>query len=161
MVVLLMGVAGSGKTTVGKRLAQELGWPFYDGDAFHPPANVEKMSRGIPLTDAAREGWLTTLRQLIEKLQREKQSAFVACSALKHAYRDRLFSPHDDVRLIYLKADHGLLQKRLKERKGHFFTAELLTSQLETLEEPADAITLDAAKEPDALVTDIRSALGL
>lgn len=156
MIVVVMGVAGSGKTTVGKLLAQQLGWPFYDGDDFHPPANVEKMRTGTPLTDADREGWLTTLRQLIEKLQRENLSVVVVCSALKQAYRQQL----GDVRLIYLKADPGLLQKRLKERKGHFFTAELLTSQLETLEEPADAITLDAAMEPDTLVADIRRALG-
>lgn len=157
MIVLLMGIAGSGKTTIGKRLAQELGWPFCDGDDFHPPANVEKMNRGVLLTDADRESWLTTLRQLIEKLQREKQSAVVACSALKQAYRQKL----GDVRLVYLKADYELCRQRLAGRTGHFFHPDLLANQFQTLEEPTDAITLDASQEPVVLVADIRQTLGL
>jgi gluconokinase len=157
MVVLLMGVAGSGKTTVGRRLAQELGWPFYDADDFHTTANVEKMRRGMALTDADRKGWLAGLHDLIEKLTREKQSAVVACSALKQAYRQQL----GNVRLIYLKADPGLLQERVSERPSHFFPPELLASQLETLEEPINAITLDASQEPATLVADVRRALGL
>ena len=157
MIVVVMGVAGSGKTTVGKLLAQQLGWSFYDADDFHSPANVEKMSRGIPLTDADRESWLTTLRQLIEKLQRENQSALIACSALKQAYRRRL----GDVRLIYLKANAELLRQRLTERKGHFFSPQLLANQLETLEEPTDAITLEAKEEPESLAGQIRRALSV
>jgi gluconokinase len=157
MIIVLMGVAGSGKTTIGKLLSQQLGWPFFDGDDFHPPANVAKMRAGIPLTDADRAGWLDALRKLIAEYNQQNRSSVVACSALKQTYREHL----GDVRVVYLKGSRELLQTRLSERKGHFFHAELLESQLHTLEEPRDAITVDASHAPGVLVAEIRQALAL
>ncbi len=148
-----MGVAGSGKTTVGRLLAQELGCEFFDADDFHPVANVEKMRQGGALTDADREGWLTALRALLDR----QTSAVLACSALKKAYRDELAG----TRFVYLRADRALLEQRLDERRGHFFNPKLLDSQLATLEEPGDAIVVDAGGDPAAIVATIRRSLGI
>jgi gluconokinase len=161
MVVVLMGVSGSGKTTIGRLLAHDLGWPFYDADDFHPPANVEKMRRGIALTDADRDPWLAALRELIAGYLRDGHSAIVACSALKRSYRDRLRVDKDRVRLVYLKGDFALLRQRLEARQSHFAKANLLASQFETLEEPQDALTVEVGDRPEAVVGLIRRGLRL
>jgi gluconokinase len=159
MIILLMGVSGSGKTTVGRILAADLSWPFYDADDFHPPANVEKMHRGIPLTDADRAPWLEALHELLASLARDGRSAVLACSALKQSYRDRLAAGLDGVRVVYLGGSAALLQQRLAERRGHFMPAELLQSQLDTIEEPTDAIRVDIRGAPEEIVADIRQRL--
>ncbi|MBI3300977.1 MAG: gluconokinase [Deltaproteobacteria bacterium] len=161
MVVILMGVAGAGKTTIGQLLATDLGWRFYDGDEFHPQANIDKMRQGIALIDDDRDSWLAALQHLIHKLLCESQPAVIACSALKQSYRDRLLSDKQEVRFVYLKGDYDLIRKRLQERQGHFMKANLLTSQFDTLEEPEGALTVDVAQEPQAIVSLIRRELGL
>ena len=143
-----MGVAGSGKSTVGRLLAERLGWPFLDGDDFHPPENVEKMRQGIPLSDADRLPWLEHLRELVSR----SGSAVVACSALKESYREILSGGDPRVRFIYLRADPALLAARLEKRTGHFFARTLLDSQFAALEEPEGAITVDASQPPEATV---------
>jgi gluconokinase len=159
MVLILMGVSGSGKTTIGQRLAHELGWPFYDGDDFHPQANIDKMRQGAPLTDDDRASWLGALRQLIDDMLAANQSAIIACSALKQAYRDRLAGPHQDVVFVYLKGSYALIRQRLLERQGHFMRAGLLASQFETLEEPERALTVDIAQEPGVIIAQVRRML--
>lgn len=161
MIVILMGVSGAGKTTVGELLAARMGWPFYDGDAFHPPANVEKMRRGIPLTDADRWPWLEALRDHVRALADEGRSAVVACSALKASYRDLLLSAGDQARIVYLKGTPALIDARLRARSGHFFDPALLASQFEALEEPADVIAVDVAPPPERVVAEIVRRLGL
>ena len=161
MVVILMGVTGSGKTTVGRMLAQQLGWAFADADDFHPAANIEKMSHGIPLNDADRAPWLAAMRDAIERWLREGQSAVLACSALKRAYRDELLV-NDSVKLVYLKSDFELASERVRERTGHFAKADLVASQFADLEEPgSEAITLDIADSPETIVAKARQRLGL
>lgn len=151
MVIVVMGVSGSGKTTVGQLLAKALGVPFYDADNYHPQANVEKMAQGIPLTDEDRLPWLERLREAIA-LWQKNGGAVLACSALKVAYRDILSCNNGRVEFLYLKGSHELLRERLSTRKGHFFPVNLLTSQLATLEEPAEAITVDVALAPEQIV---------
>lgn len=158
-VIIVMGVSGSGKSTVGQRLAAELGWPFYEGDDFHPPANVDNMRQGIPLTDDDRAPWLMALRRLIDGVLAAGQSAVIACSALKQAYRDRLAGPHREVQFVYLKGSFTLIRQRMLERQGHFMPAGLLASQFDTLEEPEDALTIDIAQEPQVIVAQIRRVL--
>ena len=154
MIVLLMGVSGAGKTTVGTMLASQLGWEFADGDDYHPAANVEKMRNGIPLTDADREPWLESLRSLMVTWIAAGKSAVLACSALKQAYRDRLTV--GVVRVVYLKADRELLRERLLLRRGHYMKEGMLESQIATLEEPADAIVLDAGSPVEDIVRAIQ-----
>jgi gluconokinase len=161
MIIVVMGVEGVGKTTIGRRLAQELGWLFVEGDDFHPAANVEKMHRGEPLTDADRAPWLQALRQRIDALVAAGQSAVVGASALKQAYRDVLASGRPEVRFVYLKGSADVLRERLARRRGHFMPPALLTSQLETLEEPTGALTVDVTPAPDELVATIRRALAV
>jgi len=161
VVVLLMGVSGTGKTTVGHLLAAELGWDFADGDDYHPAANVEKMRSGIPLTDADREPWLKALREQIAAWIDAGKNAVLACSALKRAYRDRLrISP--ELRLVYLRGTPELLRQRLHTRRGHFMTERMLDSQLETLEEPCEsegAVVVDVDRSPAQIVKEIRAKL--
>jgi gluconokinase len=162
MVVILMGVMGAGKTTVGRLLAARLGWSFYDADDFHPPANVERMERGQPLDDADRAPWLAALRDLIARLLADGESAVLACSALRERYRRALVpdgAPPGAVRLAYLRGDSALLAERLSHRAGHFAAASLLPSQLESLEEPADAIVVDVAAPPEVIVERISREL--
>jgi gluconokinase len=161
MVIVLIGVSGVGKTTVGERLAADLGWPFYDGDEFHPQSNVDKMERGIPLTDADRAPWLDRLRTLIERHLRSGEPAVLACSALKAAYRERLKQGDPAVHFVYLRAGAGEIRARMEARSGHYMPVDLLTSQLEALEEPADALAVDASASPSTVVGRIRSGLGI
>ena len=161
MIIILMGVSGVGKTTIGQLLTQDLGWRFYDGDDFHPQANIAKMKKGIPLTDDDRTAWLIALQNLRDSLVRENQPAVIACSALKHAYRDRLQGDRKDVHFVYLKGDYNLIRQRLQQRQGHFMKADLLASQFETLEEPVGVRTVDVAQEPQAIIKIIKQQLGL
>jgi carbohydrate kinase (thermoresistant glucokinase family) len=154
MIIVLMGVAGSGKTTVGKSLSQALDCPFFDADDFHPPSNKEKMSRGVPLTDEDRKPWLAILRNEIENWEKKGPIAVLACSALKQSYRD-LLSNGIKVQWVFLKGSQEAIEQRMKERKGHFAGSDLLKSQFETLEEPVQAIVLDALQKPDFLVQQI------
>jgi gluconokinase len=147
-----MGVAGSGKSTVGRLLAERLGWPFLDGDDLHPAENVEKMRRGIPLTDADRLPWLERMKELAAGCLSRGESAVLACSALKESYRRILSGGDPRVRFVYLRADPALLASRLEKRTGHFFARTLLDSQLAALEEPAEAIVVDASQPAEAAV---------
>jgi len=152
-----MGVCGSGKSTLGAALAARLGADFLEGDEFHPPANVERMSAGIALTDADREGWLATLSDRLGTARREGRAVVLSCSALKRSYRDALRSQAPDLALLHLAGTPQLLQQRMAVRKGHYMPPSLLASQLATLEPPQpdeQALTLDAAREPEALVSD-------
>jgi gluconokinase len=158
LVVLLMGVSGAGKTTVGKLLASQLGWEFADGDDFHSAANVEKMRSGIPLTDEDRAPWLESLRALIVGWIDSRKSAVLACSALKRAYRDELVVG-PEVRVVYLKADRSVLRERLLGRHNHYMRAPMLESQIATLEEPLDALVVDADRTPGEIVAEIRKSL--
>jgi gluconokinase len=156
-----MGPAGSGKTTVGKLLAAQLSWEFADGDDFHPPANIEKMSRGIPLTDEDRLPWLKSIRDAMQQWQAQGKNAVIACSALKRSYRELLGigANEKDVRLVYLKGTYDLLLERLHSRKGHYMKDKMLVSQLADLEEPEDALTVDVSKSPEEIVSEIRKEL--
>ncbi len=160
-VVLLMGVAGSGKTTVGLKLAAALGWSFRDADDFHPPENVAKMSAGTPLTDRDRAPWLAAIRAHIEVVLARGESAVVTCSALKEVYRAAAIPPAAHVKLVHLAGDFSLIRERMNARQGHFMKPEMLESQFATLEPPAQALTVDIAKTPDEIVAEIRRQLSL
>ena len=160
MIVLVMGVTGSGKSTVGSLLAVQLGWEFADADGFHPAANVEKMARGIALTDADREPWLAAMRAAIVKWQAEGKNVVLACSALKQSYREKL-GVGGEVRLVYLKGSYEVIASRLRARHGHFATEAILADQFAVLEEPRDAVAVDVDGVPEELVADIRERLGL
>ena len=159
MIVIVMGTTGSGKTTIGSLLAKRTGWEFVDADDFHPPSNVEKMKHGIPLTDADREPWLKALHDKIVEWTAEDRSVVLACSALKQSYRDELrASSH--VKFVYLKGSYQLFSERVLARRGHFAKQDLLASQFATLEEPTDAIIVDAAPSPEQIVSEVRGKLG-
>lgn len=160
-VVFLMGVAGSGKTTVGLKLAETLGWSFRDADDFHPPENVAKMSSGVPLDDHDRAPWLAAIRAHIEAALTRGESAVVTCSALKGKYRAAAIPPGSRVKLVHLAGDFATILQRMNARQGHFMKPEMLRSQFETLEPPGDALTLDVAKTPDEIVAEIRQRLSL
>jgi len=153
-----MGVSGSGKTTVGRALAQELGWRFNDADDLHPKANVAKMARGEPLTDDDRWPWFDRIVAEMRRLNATGESAVIACSALKASYRKRL-AAGGDVRIVYLKGDAATIEPRLARRSGHFMPASLLPSQFATLEEPADAIVVDIRQPIETQVAAIARAL--
>ena len=159
MIVIVMGTTGSGKTTVGSLLAKPMGWEFVDADDFHPPSNVEKMKHGIPLTDADREPWLKALHDKIVEWTAEKRSVVLACSALKQSYRDELRAS-SDVKFVYLKGSYQLFSERVLARRGHFAKQDLLASQFATLEEPTDAVIVDAAPSPEQIVSEVRRKLG-
>lgn len=153
--IVLMGVAGSGKTTVGKRVAERLGWRFLDADDFHSRENVEKMRSGRPLTDEDRWPWLDRLNGML----REDGPAVLACSALRQRYRDRIGAGLDDVRWVHLSGSFELIGARLAARKGHYMPASLLASQFDTLEPPGNALTIDVADTPEGLAERILTAL--
>lgn len=161
VVVLLMGVSGSGKTTVGVELARALGWNFRDADEFHPPENVAKMSSGAPLTDRDRDPWLAAIRAYIDACLARGEPAVVTCSALKQKYRDAAIPDANRVKLVHLAGDFKLILDRMARREGHFMKPEMLESQFETLEPPADALEVDIAKSPGEIVAEIRRQLKL
>jgi len=162
MIVVVMGVTGSGKTTVGSLLAQELGWEFADADSFHSPENVEKMRLGIPLGDADRAPWLNSLRHAIEEWIAKHKNVVLACSALKSSYREHL-SVSSEVKFLYLKGSYDLILRRLKLRHGHFATEKILAGQFADLEEPEkeSAVAVEIDQPAEVIVSEIRRRLGL
>jgi gluconokinase len=160
MVIVLMGVSGSGKTTVGVPLAQALGGEFVEGDDYHPPANVAKMRQGIPLDDADRRPWLEALSAEIGRWLAAGRTVVLACSALKRSYRTILRGGRAGVRFVHLKGNPSLIRARLAERRGHYMPASLLDSQLATLEEPQDAIVVAIDRPLAEIVARILAALG-
>ena len=161
MVVILMGVTGSGKTVIGELLGRILGWKFYDGDDFHPRANVEKMAAGIPLMDEDRFPWLRLLADKIDGWIDKGENAILACSALKTVYRDILMADKSKVRIVHLKGSIELISQRLETRVHRYMPTSLLESQFETLEEPHNALVVDVATTPEAIVQEIRQKLGI
>ena len=159
MIILVMGVSGSGKTTIGTKLAESLGWQFRDADDFHPPENIEKMRQGIPLDDADRLPWLQKMQNLIKQCLSENTNLVLTCSALKESYRQMLLINKEFIQLVYLKGSFELIEKRLKERRNHFMTEKLLKSQFENLEEPDNAITVDISESLETIVQEIQANL--
>lgn len=157
-IIVVMGVASSGKTTIAARLAKQLGWPFRDADSFHPPANVAKMSAGIPLDDADRWPWLDAIVAWMNECHAAGEDAVVTCSALKRGYRDRLRTSRAKIRLVHLSGTKELLAARIAARKAHFMPPALLDSQFATLEMPGndeDALTISVAKSPKSIVEEL------
>ncbi len=159
MIIIVMGVSGSGKTTIGKLLADSLEWEFSDADAFHSPENVEKMRRGIPLSEVDRMPWLQDLQTAIKHWLQENKNMVLACSALKDSYRQSLLLDSERIKLVYLKGSYELIQARLQERRDHYMNEKLLGSQFYTLEEPLDTISMDVEQPPQIIVQNIRTAL--
>jgi gluconokinase len=163
MIIVIFGVSGAGKTTVGKMLAEQLGWRFIEGDDFHPAANIEKMRNGHPLTDEDRWPWLDCLRKQIEQLLSTGENGVLACSMLKRAYRDRL-RVSDEVKFVFLRGDYALVEKQLRSRHGHFMNAALLQSQLDDLEQPQpdeNVLTIELGPAPLQIVEKIETKLNL
>jgi gluconokinase len=161
MVVIIFGVPGAGKTTIGELLAQELHWKFYDADDFHPQVNIDKMERGEPLTDEDRQPWLQSLREAITRSLAANENAVLACSALKRKYRE-LLRVNADVKFVFLHGSRARIADQLKQRRGHFIDPALLDSQFADLEEPEsseDMLTIELKGEPDELVEQIRQKL--
>ncbi|MBI4785267.1 MAG: gluconokinase [Oscillatoriophycideae cyanobacterium NC_groundwater_1537_Pr4_S-0.65um_50_18] len=169
MVIVVMGVSGSGKTTIGRLLAESLQWQFSDADDFHSATNIEKMQQGIPLTDADRFPWLQAIRVAIEAWLSQEVNVVLACSALKSEYRQwlqpseplQMSQQQSCVRWVYLQGSFELIWQRLSQRQGHYMKANLLQSQMEALEEPEDALRIDVFQSPEAIVQQIRSSLVL
>lgn len=162
LIIIVMGVSGVGKTTIGQGLAESLGWPFFDADDFHPQANVDKMARGVPLTDADRWPWLTCIHQKLSDLLAEGRSAVITCSALKAAYRERLTGTQaEQIVFVYLRGEYDLLLQRMQAREGHFMKAAMLKSQFDTLEEPTEAITVDVTVNPETIIQNIQEQLAV
>ena len=163
--LIVMGVSGSGKTTIAERLAKELGWPFMEGDRLHPAVNVEKMRQGNPLTDADRAPWLDRIGEELKSWATDGTSGIMTCSALKRAYRDRIRSARPDVCFVYLKGSEALIGARVAARHHEYMPASLLRSQFETLEEPTPdetgVITVDAGGSADEEVATVIAALNL
>lgn len=159
MIVVVMGVSGSGKSTIGKLLAASLKWEFSDADNFHSLASIEKMSQGIPLNDADRMPWLEKLQSAIAQWLLADKNVVLACSALKSSYRQMLWQDAARMRLVYIKGSFELLLKRLQQRQNHFMTLHLLESQLDTLEEPKNALTVDASQLESVIVQQIIASL--
>ena len=155
MFYVIMGVSGTGKSTIGKLLSDRTGWNFYDADDFHPLTNIVKMKRGIALTDEDRLPWLKKLEQLITLNLESDRTGILACSALKSNYRQILRNNRSKVVFIYLRGDYNCIQTRIQQRTGHFMSSNLLRSQFETLEEPEDALVIDVSQTPEAIVEEI------
>ncbi|MEN3930285.1 gluconokinase [Microvirga sp. W0021] len=158
MIIIVMGVSGCGKTTLGEELAKRLSCGFSDADGFHPKANVEKMAAGIPLQDEDRCPWLASIREAIDGWHAKGESHIIACSALKEVYRDML-SPNGDVIFVYMKGSRETTRPRLKARKGHYMPPSLLDSQFNTLEEPKDALIVDIQGTPAEIADDVIAQL--
>lgn len=158
--VILMGVAGSGKTAVGKGVAARLGWLFLDADDFHPATNIEKMKHGIPLDDEDRIPWLRALRDTLRRQLEERRSVILACSALKEAYRDTLSDHISCLTFVLLDVDQETIHKRLQNRAAHFFPKELMQSQFAALEKPKDAIVVDAREPLEEVIDQVIQAVG-
>jgi gluconokinase len=159
--VIIFGVSGVGKTTIGELLARQLGQHFYEADDFHSQANIEKMHRGIPLTDEDRWPWLERLRELIERSVAANESAVLACSALKRAYRECL-RVNNQVKFVFLRGDYALVEEQVRRRHGHFVNPALLQSQFDDLEEPKpdeDTLTIELGRTPRELVDEIKAKL--
>jgi gluconokinase len=158
-IVLIMGVSGSGKTTVGRMLAGQLGWAYFEADDFHSAANKTKMSRGIPLDDDDRAPWLAAIRQRIDECVAGHQSAVFSCSALKESYRHFLMDRIPAISLVYLAGDQATLLARMRGRSGHYMKPDMLQSQLATLEVPDHALMIDITQSPETIVAQIRKYL--
>ena len=161
MIIILMGVSGVGKTTVGKLLAQRLEIPFHEGDDFHSPDNIAKMGRGEPLDERDRTPWIESIQKCIETLLAQRQAAVIACSALKAHYRQQLGGDHERVDFVLLKGSLELIQERLSQREGHFMAESLLASQMEALEAPDDSLVVEVDQSPEAIVQSIIDQLDL
>jgi gluconokinase len=159
MIVVVMGVAGSGKTTVGKLLAEKLDWPFIEGDHLHPPSNVEKMRSKQSLSESDRASWLVRIAAELREITDRAGSAVLAASALRIAHRDRIRSSGKDVHFVYLRGEFEQIKARLEQRSDHFFGVDLLASQFEILEEPESAIEIDSSLDPSEIIREIREAL--
>jgi gluconokinase len=159
MIVMVMGVAGAGKTTIGSLLARQLGWEFVDADSFHSAANIEKIRQGIPLNDADRGPWLTAIHDAMARWIGERRNVVLACSALKQSYRDQL-GAGPEIKLVYLRGSRELIHQRLESRHGHFATERLLSSQFAILEEPEEALTVDVSSSPEEMVAEIERQMG-
>ena len=157
--IIVMGVSGCGKTTVGRLLAGRLNWEFYDADNFHPIENITKMANGIPLTDADREPWLDGLRHQISDCLTENRPGVLACSALKQKYRSKLVEGDRDILIVYLRGGFDLIWSRMSQRPDHYMKPNMLHSQFEALEEPADALVVDIGATPGELCEEILSKL--
>ena len=163
MIVIVFGVSGAGKTTIGKLLAEELGWHFYEGDDFHPRENIDKLRRGIPLTDEDRWPWLESLHELLRRCIADGENAVLACSALKRAYRQHL-RVSEEVKLVFLRGDYALIADQLRRRRVHFMNPALLRSQFADLEEPQpdeSVLTIELGRAPQELVEEIKTKLHL
>jgi len=159
MIILVMGVSGSGKTTIGEKLAESLGYKFADADDFHPQENIDKMRNGIALSDKDRLPWLQKMQDVIKQHLLENTNIVITCSALKASYRQMLLINHESVKLVYLKGSFELIHKRLKERLNHFMSEKLLKSQFEILEEPLEAIKVDISQPLEDIVQKILEKL--
>jgi len=159
LIVLVMGVSGAGKSTVGRRLAERLGASFEDADDLHPETSRRKMAAGVPLSDADRAPWLARVHEIILDRERLAAPTVIACSALKEAYRRLLLAGTTRTRIVYLRVTTGVLERRLRQRRDHFFDPRLLASQLATLAEPRNAITVDGDAEVDPLIEEIAARL--
>jgi len=153
--LIVMGVAGCGKTTIAKALAARLGWDFFDADGFHPPANVAKMAAGIPLDDEDRAPWLAALHGLIARTMHSGKHPVLACSALKQRYRDTLLAGNDGIRVVYLRGSYELILARMNDRTDHYMKPGMLHSQFEVLEEPKDAFVVDITPTAEEIVENI------
>jgi gluconokinase len=161
MIVVIMGVSGSGKTTVGRLLAQRLDWPYYEGDEFHSPGNIEKMAEGIALTDEDRFPWLASIKTVIDQSIINGSDAVVACSALRREYRSYLAASINGIRFVYLKGTLSVIRDRMKCREGHYMKSGMLESQFASLEEPDDAIVVDVKESPEDIVARIEREVGV